>query len=72
MEIIKVQSSVISKIGFDGKNIFVKFVENGWYKYANLPKSVFEKFLVAPSKGTFLNKTLKHLRQGVPCSNPEL
>ena len=72
MKIVKVDSSVIEKIGYDGKDIFVKFLENGWYKYQNLSSEVFKKFCVAPSKGTFLNKTLKRLRQGIPCSNPEL
>lgn len=71
MEIVKVDSSVISKIAYDGENIFVKFIENGWYRYNNLSETVFNNFCNAPSKGTFLNKTLKRLRKGFPCPSPE-
>lgn len=65
------KSEFVLKIAFDGDDIFVKLVGNKYFCYHHLPRSVFEKFCAAPSKGTFLNKTLKKMRHGVPCFNPE-
>ena len=65
-------SSFVSKIGFDGGNIFVKLISGKCYRYGNLTEEVFEKFCATQSKGTFLNKTLKRLRRGVRCANQEL
>jgi len=65
-------SSVIVKIAYDGEDIFVKFKENGWYRFRSLSEEVFDEFCSAKSKGTFLNTRLKHLRKGTRCANPEL
>ncbi|MBQ4404488.1 MAG: KTSC domain-containing protein, partial [Selenomonadaceae bacterium] len=35
MEIIKVSSSVIKKIVYDDTTLFIKFIDNGWYRYRN-------------------------------------
>ncbi len=66
-----VKSSVIAKIGYDNGVLFVKFVENGWYKY-RVSKQLFDKFLSAPSKGTFLNQEIKRVDSGTKCSSLEL
>lgn len=73
MRVVNVKdSSVIVKIAYDGEDIFVKFKENGWYRFRSLSEEVFDEFCSAKSKGTFLNTRLKHLRKGTRCANPEL
>lgn len=74
LEIFEVpKSEFVQKIAYDGFNIFVKIKATNhsskYFRYDNLPRDIFEKFCNAPSKGTFLNKTLKKLRRGVPCLN---
>ena len=73
LEVFEVpKSSFVQKIAYDGSNIFVKIAEKGWYKYPNLPKSFFDNFCNAPSKGTFLNEKLKPIRNAIRCFNLEL
>jgi len=71
LEIIDVKSSVISKVGYKDGYMFLKFIDNGWYKY-RISELLFERFLKAPSKGTFLNKTIKSIDNGTPCVSPAL
>lgn len=56
MEVVEVKSSVIAKIAYDNGILYIKFKENGWFKYPRVPKNIFERFIKAPSKGEFLNK----------------
>ncbi|MBR3745530.1 MAG: KTSC domain-containing protein [Selenomonadaceae bacterium] len=72
MEIISVKSSVVAKIAFDGNNLFIKFVDNGWYVYRNFPANLFAEFRNAQSKGTFLNRRIKPNFHGDKCPSPEL
>lgn len=71
MQIVDVKSSVISKVVYNDGFMFDKFIDNGWYKY-RISESMFERFLKAPSKGTFLNKTIKTIDKGKPCLSTEL
>ena len=71
MQIVDVNSSVISKVMYKDGFMFAKFIDNGWYKY-HISESMFERFLNAPSKGTFLNKTIKPIDKGTPCLSPAL
>ncbi len=72
LEIFEVpKSSFVQKIAYDGNDILVKIIGNKYFRYQNLSRDIFEKFCATPSKGTFLNKTLKKMRQGVPCFNLE-
>ena len=50
MEIISVSSSVVAKIAYDNGNLFVKFIDNGWYVYRNVPANLFAEFNNAASK----------------------
>lgn len=71
MEIIEVgTSSAIEKIAYDGTNMFLKFVGNGWYLYRNFPAVLFAGFKVAPSKGAYFNEHVKPYFKGEPCLNP--
>ena len=72
MEIIPVKSSAVAKIAYDNGNLFVKFVDNGWYVYRNVPANLFNEFSNATSKGTFLNRRIKPNFHGTQCPNPKL
>ena len=59
MEMFKVNSSIISAIGYDGTNIEVDLLDGTKYKYFTVPQSVFVKLLNTQSKGTYWNKYIK-------------
>ena len=59
MEIIKVDSSIISAIGYDGTNIEVHLRSGKKYQYFPVPENVFQNFLNATSKGKFWNLQIK-------------
>lgn len=71
LEIIKVKSSVLEKIGYDDGTLYVKFKNNGWYKCSQVPETIFENFAKAPSKGEFLNRNIKPQYFWKHSSNPE-
>jgi|GEM_PF-1400519 len=53
-----VESSAIARIGYDGKDLFVKFkgFEPGagsTYQYFEVPEFVYVEFMTSPSKGKF-------------------
>lgn len=58
MEMMKVESSNVIAIGHDGNDLYVEYA-SGIYKYNNVPKALYEKFLKAPSKGKFMNEEIK-------------
>ena len=41
------------------KILEIKYKERGTYQYAPVPEKVIEKMIEAPSKGKFLNKSIK-------------
>ena len=59
MEMIKVQSSNIQEIGYDGKDLYVKYT-SGTYRYANVSVKLFEELKNAESKGKFMNQFIKN------------
>jgi hypothetical protein len=50
-----VQSSSIAAIGYDdaSETLDVEFVTGAVYRYRAVPRSIYEQFLTAPSKGQF-------------------
>lgn len=55
-------SSVIEQMQYDTRwrVLLVKFRDSGEvYRYYDVPRAVWEAFVAAPSKGTFLNETFK-------------
>lgn len=53
-----VESSAIARIGYDGKNLFIKFVgknhtPGSTYEYFNVPELVYTELLQARSKGAY-------------------
>jgi hypothetical protein len=55
----QVTSSNIKAIGHDGSDLYVLFDSQEIYSYTGVPTDLFSKFMLAPSKGQFLNKEIK-------------
>ena len=62
-EMIYVDSSNIEAVGYDddGQELHVHFLSGGQYVYHSVPREIFEEFLQAPSKGSFLNREIKNV-----------
>ena len=57
-----VRSTSIASIGYspDERELEIKFRESGdVYRYFDVPKEEYEAFMVAESKGTYLNQVFK-------------
>jgi hypothetical protein len=56
-----VESSNLSKVGFDGKEkeLHVVFTNGSHYKYTGVPRKVFTEMMKAESHGKFLNASVK-------------
>ena len=55
------ESSTIAEIGYDDVNeeVWVRFSRGHLYVYSGVPPLVWDEFLAAPSKGSFLNQMLR-------------
>ena len=56
-----VDSSNIESIGYDedAQELHVQFLSTGLYVYSGVPREVFDGFMNASSKGSFLNREIK-------------
>ena len=56
-----VDSSNVEAIGYDPatQELHVQFLKSGTYVYFGVEESVFHEFMQAPSKGQYLNETVK-------------
>ena len=63
MERTRVSSSNIRLIGYDPENgiLEVEFLNGGVYQYLSVPQTVYERLMVASSKGRFVSA---HIRDG--------
>ena len=57
-----VSSSVIRHVDYDrdSRRLFLTFTSGRVYRYDDLPASVFEALLNAPSQGEFFNAEIKY------------
>lgn len=64
-EMIYVDSSNVEAIGYDdnAQELHVLFLSGGYYVYHDVPREVFDGFIYAPSKGSFLNREIKGIYQ---------
>ncbi len=62
MNLVRVTSDVIDALGYDevASSLTVVFSDGRVYEFHLVPRSVYEEFLVAPSKGSFFNEKLKN------------
>lgn len=72
LKLTAVESSAILKVGYCNNALFVQFVGGQWYKYLQVSETVFEQLLAAPSKGAFINKSVKPFYKVKPLTNQEL
>ena len=61
MKMQKVDSSNLSKIGYDSEQelLVVEFVKGGRYEYKGVPAKIFETIMNAPSKGSAFHRYIK-------------
>ena len=52
-------SSNIAAVGWEKNMLQVKFLSGGIYNYYNVPKSIYTKFLKAPSKGRYFWRVVR-------------
>ena len=69
---VKLDSSVIDEIAYKDNSLYVKFKDNGWYKYPRVPEDLFKKLLKSKSHGAFLNSEIKKLYRGFRCPAPTI
>ena len=56
-----VSSSNISSVGYEDGILEVHFHSGGVYQFDNVPRSVYESLLTAPSKGKFFHKYIENV-----------
>lgn len=56
-----VASSNLASVGYDRSTeiLEVEFLDGSIYQYFNVPQSIYEQLMQAPSKGGFLNSCIK-------------
>ena len=54
-----VYSSNLSSVGYENGVLEIHFHSGGIYQYDNVPRSVYEALLAAPSKGKYFHKHIK-------------
>jgi len=59
MQLREVNSSNISKIGYENDTLLVEYKSGTQYRYKNVPTTLYEEFLKAESKGRFMNSNVK-------------
>lgn len=58
---IVTNSSDVKLISHDGSStLVVHFISGGIYEYYNVPKSVYDSFVSAPSKGKYLHAYIRY------------
>lgn len=61
IKIKTVKSSNIEAIGYDNdsQELHVIFISGGLYIYHGVSKNVYDKLIIAPSKGKFIHNNIK-------------
>ena len=62
-DMVFVDSSNIEAIGYDetSQELHVQFLSGSTYVYYDVPSELFDAFVAAPSKGSFLNREIKEV-----------
>ncbi len=59
MEFTSITSSNLKGAAMDGTDLYLEFNNGGVYRYAEVPKKVFDDLLVAESAGKFFHAEIK-------------
>lgn len=53
MQMISVDSSNLSSVGYENGNLYIRFHHGGLYCYHNVPEDIYRGLLSANSKGKY-------------------
>jgi hypothetical protein len=59
MQLIKVHSTAIREVGYDGDTLVVIFHHGGCYDHPGVPPSVYRDFMQASSKGSYYARRIR-------------
>ena len=61
-EMHPVSSSNVAEVGYDSENqwVYVRFLDSSLYAYKGVPEHEFENLRLAPSVGSYLNRSFKN------------
>jgi len=59
MLMIRVNSSAIRAVGYDGYTLSVEFHNSGVYDHPGVPYEVYAALMQATSKGSFYNRNIR-------------
>lgn len=59
MNHIPVSSSNLSSVAYDSGTLEIQFKNGRYYRYFNVPESVYLGLLTAPSKGRYFHRHIK-------------
>lgn len=60
MNLIPVNSSNLSAIGYDSGTLYVRFNSGHLYTYSNVPEFVYKNLMGASSKGSYFAANIKN------------
>ena len=61
MNMIPVDSSNLSSVGYENDTLYVAFNSGGLYSYSGVPASVYSGLLNASSKGSYFHENIKNV-----------
>ena len=61
MNMIPVDSSNLSSVGYENGTLYVAFNSGGLYSYSGVPASVYSGLLSASSKGRYFHANIKNV-----------
>lgn len=59
MHMIPVTSSNLSSIGYENDTLYIRFHDGSLYSYSDVPFSVYQNLLSAPSHGEYFHAHIK-------------
>lgn len=59
MDLIKVESGNLNRVGWEKENLLIEFKSKEKYLYQNVSREIFEKLLTSESKGKFFHSKIK-------------
>jgi hypothetical protein len=59
MTLIRVSSSAIRAVGYDGYTLTVEFHNSGVYDHPGIPYNVYASLMQATSKGVYYNRRIR-------------
>ena len=63
-------SFVIKELAYDAGTLYVRFRDNDWYKYSDVPEEVYKSFVESPSKGKFFRQNIMTDYASARCTEP--